>query len=236
VDLARTTLSDQLVLHIARDIVRGDLAVGDPVASEQELATTFSVSKPTVRESMRALVALGLVHAHQGKRTVVHAESAWNVLDPLLQEAFRLENRGEELAVQLYEMRMILETSSAHRAASRASAEHVELLRSHVEQMRAIAASEHHDLDAFLAVDREFHDVIAQASGNEVLRQVVRQVNGDLTTAWSSSSITESELDLLAGMHVDIIEAIAAGDPDRASAAMATHLERAAAKTLQPAR
>jgi GntR family transcriptional regulator, transcriptional repressor for pyruvate dehydrogenase complex len=234
--LVRTTLTDQLVLHIARGIVRGDLAVGDPLDSEQELATAFNVSKPTLRESMRALVGLGLIHAQQGKRTVVQSETSWNVLDPLVQEAFRLEGRGEALAIQLYDMRVILETSSASRAAERASAEQVEQLRSMIEQLREIAASPEHDLDAFLRVDREFHDVIAQASGNQVLRQVVRQVNGDLSTAWSSSSITESELDLLVDMHAAITDAIADGDAERAAGAMDVHLKRAAAKTIRPDR
>jgi DNA-binding FadR family transcriptional regulator len=231
-DLARATLSDQVALRIARDIVRGERAVGEPLDSEPDLAGAFGVSKPTIRESTRALVALGLIHAQQGKRTVVQSETAWNVLDPLLQEAFRLEGRGEELAVQLYEMRVILETSSAARAATRATADQIAQLRSLIQQLRRIAAAPTHDLDAFLRVDREFHDVVAQASGNEVLRQVVRQVNGDLATAWSSSSITENELDLLADMHGAITDAIADGDADRASAAMNTHLARAAAKTI----
>jgi DNA-binding FadR family transcriptional regulator len=234
--LARVTLSDQLVLRLAQEIVRGDLAVGDVVASEQELAAAFGVSKPTIREAMRALVALGLIHAQQGKRTVVQSETQWNVLDPLLQEAFRLEGRGGELAVQLYEMRQILETSSAARAATRASEGQVQRLRELIDQLRAIAAAPEHDLDEFLRVDREFHDVIAQASGNEVLRQVVRQVNGDLAAAWSSSSITESELDLLVDMHAEITDAIAAGDAQRASAQMEDHLRRAAAKSAEPVR
>jgi DNA-binding FadR family transcriptional regulator len=234
--LARTTLSDQLVLRLAREIVRGDLVAGEAVASEQELAATYGVSKPTIRESMRALVALGLIHAQQGKRTVVQSQTHWNVLDPLLQEAFRLEDRGGELASQLYEMRQILETSSAARAAARASAEQIAQLRELIEQLRAIAAGPEHDLDAFLRVDREFHDVIAQASGNEVLRQVVRQVNGDLSAAWSSSSITESELDLLVDMHAQITDAIADGDVEGASTRMDDHLRRAAAKTIEPNR
>jgi GntR family transcriptional repressor for pyruvate dehydrogenase complex len=226
----RNTLSDQLIIRIARDIVRGRLTAGDPLPSEQELAAAFSVSKPTIREATRALADLGLIHAQQGKRTVIRASRAWNVLDPRIQEAYRLEERGAELASQLYETRIVLETSSAAFAALRADPEHVALMRSLVDQLRAIADSKAPDLDEFLRVDREFHDVVAQASGNVVLRQVVRRVNGDLTQAWSSASISPDELNTLVEIHAGITAAIADGDAERASAEMRSHLERAAAK------
>lgn len=229
-EVARQNLSDQVVLTLATEIARGDLAPGDPIPPESELALSFGVSKPTVREAIRALVALGLVHAQQGKRTVVHAHTSWNVLDPTVQEAFRRGGRGAELSDQLFELRMILETSSAARAAERASAEEVTKLRALIEELASIAGQEQQDLDAFLAVDREFHDLVAQASGNEVLRQVIRQVHGDLAIAWSTASITVEDLDLLVGMHAAITDAIAAGDAERAGEAMREHLEMAATR------
>lgn len=227
--IARTKLSDQLVLHVAREIVRGDLLPGEHLASEHELAAAFGISKPVVRESIRALASIGLVHAQQGKRTTVLESSEWNVLDETLHEALQIEGRGSELAGQFYELRVLLETSSAAQAAERATPEQVAELRRLVERLREISRTTQ-DLDEFLVADRAFHDLVAKASGNVVLRQVIRDVHGFLAIAWARTSISEEELDLLADFHADIASAIADGDAERARSAMAGHLERAAAK------
>ena len=232
----RATLSDQVAVHIARAIVGRSLTPGDALASEQELAAAYNVSKPTIRVAARALAGLGLVRAQQGKRTLVQDESQWNVFDPLVHECFELEGRADELAAQLYDMRLILETSSASRAAVRATAEQIAYLRVQIERMHEIAAAEPSNLDEFLRIDREFHDLVAQASGNGALRQVIRQVNGDLATAWSSSSITDDELEGLADLHDGITDAISGRDPELAAARMQKHLERAASKAVEVAR
>jgi GntR family galactonate operon transcriptional repressor len=226
---ARTKLSDHVVLHLSREIVRGHLKSGDHLASEPELATMFGISKPVVRESLRALASLGLIRVQQGKRTVVQDGSEWNVLDPLVQEAFRAEGRGPELARQLYELRLILETNSASRAAERATPAHLQELGVLAERMKAIATTTY-DRDEFLVADRAFHDAVARASGNEALRQVIRNVHDFLATAWSRSTIAEDELELLAGMHARIAVAIRDGDASAARDAMAAHVERAAEK------
>ena len=59
-EFSRTKLSDHLVLHVSRQVVRAELQPGDNLASEHELAAAFGISKPVVRESLRALASLGL--------------------------------------------------------------------------------------------------------------------------------------------------------------------------------
>jgi GntR family transcriptional repressor for pyruvate dehydrogenase complex len=231
VEIVHSKLSDRLAMQYSRQIVRGELQPGDALPSEPELATLLGVSKPVLRESLRHLASLGLVRVHHGKRTVVLGPSDWNVLDPLIQEAFRLEGRGAELAVQLYELRQILETSSASRASSRATPEQILELADLAAKLREIATVTR-DPDEFLRVDRMFHDVVARASANEPLRQVIRNVHTFLTVAWSRSSIDNEELEELAGMHEDIADAIGAGDGERASQAMDRHLQRAAGKVM----
>lgn len=228
-EIARTKLSDQLVMHLAREIVRGELKPGEPLASHPEVAAGFGISKPIVRESLQVLASVGLVRVQQGKRTVVLEESEWNVLDPVVQKAFALEGRGAELAEQLYDVRVTLEVSSAAHAAERARPDDVAELNDLVEEMRTIAATTR-DRDHYLQIDRAFHEAIARASGNVVLRQLIRNVHLFLTSAWSRTSIRPDELDLLTELHADIAHAIEEGDPERAQEAMRSHLERAAAK------
>jgi GntR family transcriptional regulator, transcriptional repressor for pyruvate dehydrogenase complex len=229
IEIGHSKLSDRVALHVAREIVRGDLKPGDRLTSEPELAALLGVSKPVVRESLRDLASLGLIRVQHGKRTTVQEPSEWNVLDPLLQDAFQLEGRGAELALQLYELRLILETNSAARAAARATPEQVAELSMLAGQLREIAITSA-DADEFLRIDRAFHDAVARASANEALRQVIRNVHSFLSIAWAQSSIRDGELEQLAAFHVDIADAIGVGDGDRARTIMGRHLEHAAGK------
>jgi DNA-binding FadR family transcriptional regulator len=231
VEIAHSKLSDKLAVHFAREIVRGELTPGQQLRSEPELAAQLGVSKPMIRESLRDLASLGLIRVQHGKRTTVQEPSEWNVLDPMIQEAFRLEGRGAELALQLYDLRLILEASSAARAAERATPEQVAELARLAAQLREFATVRN-DPDAFLRVDRTFHDAVARASANEPLRQVIRNVHTFLTVAWSRTSINEEELEELADLHEAIAMAIAAGDAERAREAMTKHIERAAGKVM----
>ena len=231
VEIEHSKLSDRLAMSYSRQIVRGELQPGHALPAEPELAATLGISKPVVRESLRHLASLGLVRVHHGKRTVVLDPSEWNVLDPLVQDAFRLEGRGHELAVQLYDLRVILETSSAARASSRATPEQIHELAHLAAQLREIATVTR-DPDEFLRVDRMFHDLVARASGNEALRQVIRNVHTFLTVAWAPTSIDDDELEMLVEMHEQIAEAIGARDAERAEAAMDRHLQRAAGKVI----
>ena len=218
-------LSDQVVLRLATGIIRGDVAPGESLASESQLAIRYGVSKPIVREALRELAGVALVRIQHGKRTVVRDPADWNVLDPLIQEAFSAADRGEELAVQLHELRIILETSSARHAASNATTAQRAQLTALVAQL--YEAAQARDVAVFLEVDREFHDLIGRASGNQALRQVIRNVHTFLAIAWSHSSVAVGELRALAKLHEAIADAVVAGDPERATTTMLEHLEMA---------
>ena len=228
-EIARTRLSDHLVSHFARQIVSGAMKPGDQLDAEPELAIRFGVSKPIVRESLQGLAALGMVRVQQGKRTIILDDGAWDFLAPAVQEAFQLEGRAHALGAQLYEVRLIVEAASAEKAAERASPAQITELRRLIEAMREISAGSQ-NLEDFLRLDRAFHDLVAKASGNLALRQVVRNIHQFLSSAWSSATITVRELPHLTELHSAVAEAIAQADGPGARRAMEAHLAEAAAK------
>lgn len=231
-DVTRTKLSESLVAHYVRAIVSHTVGPGQPLPAESAIAAQFGVSKPIVRESLQVLASIGMVSIQHGKRTVAMPEASWDVLDRRVQQAFELEGRGHELNEQLYEARLILETNAAQLAAKRASANDAEELRALVAEMDAIAHGSR-DLDAFLRMDRAFHERVAEASGNRVVRHAVREVNEFLTAAWSRSSIEPDELPYLVKLHARIAATISEGDSDGAARAVDFHLTRAANKASE---
>ena len=221
VQFAPTKSSDKVSLHICRQIVRGAMNAGDILPTEQELVTEFNVSKLVVRESLKALSSLGLVKIQQGKRTIVQAKMEWDILDPMLQNALELEGLSAPLTAQLQELRLILESASATKAAERASQLQIETLLNIVAD------------DDFLSSHKKFHDSIAQASGNEPLRQVLRNVHQYLHRDWDDNTLTKDEMALSAEMHGEIADAIFHSDGARAAEAIARHIPLAEAKNAK---
>ena len=216
-------LREQLVLHLAREIVSGRLAAGDPLPSEPELAREFGISKVVLREAIQELASCGLLRVQHGKRTTVLQQSDWNVLAGPVQEAYRLSGNAEELTRQLYDVRLVLELSAVALAAEHRSRDQLDELAGLVDAMRAIAA-EAKDVPAFLVNDRAFHDVIGRATGNMVLRAMMRDLHNLLAANWNGSRTSPAQLESLAEQHARIAEAIRQGDAAAAAQAMEVHL------------
>lgn len=230
--LARLTkLSEQLVLHFAREIVSGRLPAGTPLPSEPELAARFEVSKVVVRECIQTLAALGMLRVQQGKRSTVLGSDDWNILAPTLLQALRQEGRTEELMRQLYELRLVLETHAAAEAARRIGQWDVSEFQEIVERMTAVA-SESHDVQTFLELDLRFHNAVVSAGGNVLLRAVMRDLHGFLLTCWSDSRIDAGQLETLAKQHTLIAQTIIRKQPEQAREAMQKHLRWAQATEL----
>jgi DNA-binding FadR family transcriptional regulator len=176
------------------------------------------------------LAALGLVRLQHGKRTEVLPEEDWNLLSSTVQEALRRAGRAEDLLPDLYEFRSLIEPKAAARMAEHASEQAVSELQDLVAALAKRA--EEGDTAAVLDFDREFHNLIARASGSRVLSAVSRDIREMLATLWRLSRLGPDELLEIARQHALIADAIAARDADAAERAMCQHLEWAAAADL----
>jgi GntR family transcriptional repressor for pyruvate dehydrogenase complex len=119
-------ISEEIVEQIKGLISNGDLKPGDRVPSERELASMLGVSRPSVREAIMVLSAMGFLEARQGGGPFVRALTEASIMDPL---AKLVEKRDPELLRALAEVRMGLESWSAYLAAQRANAEDLAELR-----------------------------------------------------------------------------------------------------------
>lgn len=67
----RPSASDEIIAKIRAQISSGELARGDQLPNEKELARQFGVSQPTMREAIRALDAMGLLEVYHGRGVFV---------------------------------------------------------------------------------------------------------------------------------------------------------------------
>ena len=223
-------ISEEIVSQVKQLISKGELKPGDRIPSERELATMLGVSRPSVREAIMVLEAMGFVESRQGGGTYVKALTEASIMNPL---AKLVEKRDPELLRSLAEVRMGLESWSAYLAAQRATDADIAEMRRLYRIMEKQAAKGGWSPD----VDAEFHYAITAASHNSLQMHVLDSIHSlfhaTIQVALMEFYQQEGHVQLLLAHHHDIMEAIAAHDPELARSKMVEHLAMVEEKMAQ---
>ncbi|MEJ2525250.1 MAG: FadR/GntR family transcriptional regulator [Desulfuromonadales bacterium] len=190
----------------------------------------LGVSRPSVREAIMVLEAMGFLESRQGGGTYVKALTEASILDPL---AKLIEQRDPELLRSLAEVRMGLESWSAYLAAKRATERDIAELRRIYYVMEKQAARGGWDSE----VDAEFHYAITAASHNSLQMHVLDSIHSLFHTTIQVALMEfyqqEGHVQLLLTHHREIMEAIAAHEPELARQKMMNHLSMVEEKMAQ---
>lgn len=197
-----------------------ELQPGEYMPSEATLSGLLGVSRLTVREATRALVARGYLELRKGRRPKVLAPSG-----SLLGDYFRASVRREPSALlELIEVRRALEVHIASLAATRASRASIAAMGACIDQM----AQDPDDQEAFHEADMRFHEALAAATGNTMLRQLIEQLAEPLLASrrrsYAGHRRSGGRLDSVIDDHRAILRAVEEGDAAGGAAAMRNHL------------
>lgn len=208
----------QIIMHIRGAISSGKLRPGDRLPPEMDLARSLGVSRPTVREALKALEALNLLESSTGPTggTFVRSLSSVGVADNLTDSITLLLDTDELTLEELWAAREAIETRSVKLAAVRRTELNLAVMRS------TIASDEHRDFDDYFP-DITFHRVIADASGNRLLILFMRSLHLTLKTLAERYVLQEAK-QVSQDQHRLIYEAILERDADLAVARMEDHL------------
>ncbi|PLX90825.1 MAG: FadR family transcriptional regulator [Desulfuromonas sp.] len=223
-------ISEEIVEQIKAMIAKGQLKPGDRLPSERDLATMLGVSRPSVREAIMVLEAMGFLDSRQGGGTFVRALTEASITNPL---AKLVEQRDPQVLRSLAEVRMGLESWSAFLAAQRASEEDIEEIRRLYQVMEQQA-----DKGGWSSeVDADFHYAITAASHNSLQMHVLDSVHS-LFHATIQVALVEfyrqkGHIRLLLEHHRAIMDAIAARQPEVARQKMMEHLQMVEEKMAQ---
>lgn len=215
----------EVVVHGIQDmIVSSEISPGDRLPVEPQLAARFDVSRSSLREGVRALVAMGILETRQGSGTTVTSLDPHLLLRPLV---FWAGIQAGKSSRDLHIVRRALEVESAATAAVRRSTDDVDHLRGLLDTGEpAIRSTDH---EAALAVDLEFHLSLARISGNPILIALLEALSRPTLRMRMWQSIHRSgRLETTHHEHHAVLNAVAAGDPISAQAAMHTHLAQVA--------
>jgi GntR family transcriptional regulator, transcriptional repressor for pyruvate dehydrogenase complex len=225
-------VTEEAIERIRELVASGAWQAGMRLPREADLAKELGLSRNSLREAVRALSLARVLEVRQGDGTYVASLEPGELLEPTLSATHLLRGRT---VLELFEVRRLLEPEAAAVAARRASAEIVAALRLELDAMIAAGGR----AEELFEADAAFHDVIARAPGNEVLRALLRSLSTRTVRArlWHGTADHDA-LDVARAEHEQIYEAIAAGDADLAHAAALLHIahnERWLSEHLGPA-
>lgn len=198
----RRTRTDDVRLRLADDIVKGLLSPGVTL-DESELAQRFSVSRTPVREAIRQLAASGLVEVRPHRSAVVARPSS---------AALRA----------MFEALEELEALCAGFAAERATREEIATLRAANQRLNVIVKKG--DPSSYHDANEAFHRAVYEAAHNAYLAELTSTTRARIAPFSRAQFQLVGRLSRSHAEHEKIIEAIRAGDRDRAARAMRQHI------------
>lgn len=207
----------EVARSIGVDIIAGRYAEGVRLPGDAELIAMFGVSRPVLRESVKTLVAKGLLSTKARVGTIVRERGAWNMFDADVLAWHLDAGIDKRFLGDLAEIRLAVEPRAAALAATRRSQADIVELRQSMDRMRREAS----DSVGFADADLALHVAVAKASGNLFMRSIGHVIEAALRASFLLSAPVEApDRDTVLLWHQRIVDAIAEGDTELAAAAM----------------
>ncbi|WP_175853665.1 FadR/GntR family transcriptional regulator [Burkholderia anthina] len=218
------TLHRQVLNQMGEQICSGQLAPGDVLPSEDELAEQLQVSRITIRETVKSLSAKGMLQVRRRYGTVVLPRAQWQLFDPdVITWRARAGTVDESLIQDLMELRVIIEPNAARLAARRATDEdRIAIRRAYRAMERAVAGD-----GEYVPADLAFHGAILTACHNQFVQQMQNALSSILQTSFELSSEIAGGPARSLPMHEALCVAIENGDEAAAEQAVLTLIRRA---------
>jgi len=221
--LVSASVAEQLLGLIAD----GTFAIGDRLPSEVDLARDFQVSRPSVREALAALAFAGHVESRRGFGTVVvsRESSAGRVAAGAPPPHPQQSLTSLDEAVDLLEVRLLLEPSAMASAAVNPDLGKLDIARSLVDGMRVAVEEPGLRVSSDIRVHRALLEVCPNAMLKRSTAEVLEMSLDPMLLETRTQAWASPELPLCwADQHLAVCDAIAAGDHERARMASRDHL------------
>ena len=211
--------------QIVEAIQHGSYPVGSKLPSEFELAEQMGVSRPSIREALSALQAMEIIESRPGSGNFVLR------LPSSVEESDTVHLIESEAGCRdVMQAREALEPPVAALAATQCESGVVEALTEILDAMKAHAAND--DFESYIASDKRFHATLAEAAGNSLITAALtplldtmnQKVYREFTRRYYMKNV--SDLELVIGLHEEIMAAIARSDPQTAFDKMVEHWTR----------
>lgn len=199
--------SDRAYALIRDMILSGDLPSGAKIG-EEALAEQCGVSRTPIREALNRLEAELLIRRSDTQRSFV---ADWSIED----------------VEEMFELRGMLESRAARRAAKRISWKQIELLKGHHEAIGKAIRADTPDTQSFIDHNDLFHGVILEASASAQLTNMLARIVERPIVHRTARNYSVDDLERSHRQHGELIAAFEHHDPAWAEAVMISHIRRA---------
>ena len=216
--ITRRRKSAHVIDDLGSRIVAGSLKPGDLLPTEAELAREMGISRPSLREGLRALGEKGLVEGRTRRGTVVTERAQWNLLDDDVLRWLSLAPPDPGFFMDLLDLRLVIEPAAARMAASRATPEQINAIE---QAFRGMVAATPHDMETCCRHDLALHELVITATGNQMLIRFAAAIRTALLACVRiASSARETSYENSLGEHGAVAAAIRRRSPEDAEQAM----------------
>jgi DNA-binding FadR family transcriptional regulator len=218
---------EETVERLLTVIKLGVIGQGDRFPPERELAAQLGISRLTLREAIRELARAGYVESRRGRlggTFITYTRPAPNV-----SELRRLAQQNGEKLTDALTFRFAVETGAADSLAQQLAAAGDGLTARPPPPRREVLLARLADVNGagqqdYRRMDTLFHLAIAELTGSSLLSTACAEARMQLNDLLNAIPVLKLNIAHAAVQHAAIVDAILAGDPDRARTAVAEHL------------
>jgi GntR family transcriptional regulator, transcriptional repressor for pyruvate dehydrogenase complex len=220
----RRPISEQVANRFLAMIKSGNLRAGDRLPTEQQMTIAFGISRPPLREALKALTLMGVLESRQGGRYTVTDLSPSRLVAPFNV----MLSVGDYDVDEHFEARAIVELELIGLAAVRASPDDRKRIVKHAVDGHAFT----HDPVAFRLLDIEFHQSLYDAAANRLLSALAQGLYDVALDVRRVASSFPGNIEKSVAQHIEIARAVMKGDVAAAVAAGRSHLEHVRDTTI----
>ena len=220
----RRSISEQVANRILRMIKSGNLRTGDRLPTEAQMTIAFGISRPPLREALKALTIMGMLESRQGGRYTVTDLSPSRLVAPF---NVMLSLADHDVA-EHFEARSVVDIELVRLCCERASP----ALRQRILTLAVDGHAFHDDPVAFRLLDIEFHQTLNQAAGNQLLSTIAQSLYDLGLDVRRVASAMPGVIGKSVTQHIEVAEAVMARDAAGATDAYRRHLEHVRDSTI----
>lgn len=208
---------ERVLDRLGQAIVAGRYAAGAKLPTEDDLARKLGVSRPSLREGLKALARKGLIESRTRRGTIALGRERWDVLDSDVLRWTAASPPDHAFLLSLIELRAIMEPAAARLAANRATPQQILAIE---RAYQGMVDSLPQDVDACHHHDLAFHRSIFAACSNAILQRFYDAISALLLTLFRASTQARESYESSLAEHGAVAIAIRRRQPDEAEKAM----------------
>lgn len=210
-------VTDEAIEKIKAMIVSGELAPGDRLPPEKELAERLGLSRSSMREAVKALEVIRVLDVRRGDGTYVTSLEPQLLLEAI---SFVVDMHDDDSLLELFAVRRMLESQAVALTAASATEQDADALLTEVDSVDATVT-----VDRLVEHDIRFHGEIARLTGNGYLASLLEGLSSQTVRARVWRGLTEEgAVERTLSEHRAIAEAIANHDSALASSLATAHI------------